>query len=321
MNVPNQNRLFVVGVGRSGTSLLQVMLASHKSIEFIPETGMVRQYVLKGKLGQIQRKYGFNEVEATVANDKRLQRINSVGELLKKLNLLSTAPYKLDCTLYNAFYSQNDSEYFGDKDPKLIEHINQLLHIWPKAKVIHIFRDPRDVLVSKKKASWAAASNYKLLVANAAQFDMAFKAQSVWKRENIHFIQYEKLVKEPKNVMVSLCDWLSLPFDEAMLNHTKNAGSLVAQDEMQWKADVFKPVVSSNFNKWKNELTTFEALCVEYSCMNAMKIGNYAGVNSASRFTKGLAYIYGASVRLSAFGYKLVRNMSNQMDYTKSRHQ
>ena len=46
----NPKKIFIVGVGRSGTSLLQSMFASHPEVKFIPETAFIRRYVLNGEL-------------------------------------------------------------------------------------------------------------------------------------------------------------------------------------------------------------------------------------------------------------------------------
>ena len=70
-----RKHLFIVGVGRSGTSLLQAMLASHAAIEIIPETGVLRNHVLKTRFSRTLEAHGKDALKQLVSDDVRLGRV------------------------------------------------------------------------------------------------------------------------------------------------------------------------------------------------------------------------------------------------------
>ena len=54
-----------------------------------------------------------------------------------------------------AFAEARGKPRVGDKDPRCIEFLPLLARHWPAAHVVHVIRDPRAVLASKKKAAWS----------------------------------------------------------------------------------------------------------------------------------------------------------------------
>ena len=219
----------------------------------------------------------------------------------------------LDIRLYERLFIDPTALYSGDKDPKLVEHIDLLTHLWPHCKVIHIYRDPRDVLASKKKAAWAEAqSDFKQLVASVAQFNMALLAQRQHPKEAVLFIKYEDLVQQPENVMHTLCEWLGVAFDANTLNHAAAAEKLVATDEMQWKSQVLLPINATNSGKWESSLSAFEIASAQYSCTEAMRVGAYSPAITGSTYVRMSAAIYSVAVKCIAFAYVQYRRAANR---------
>ncbi len=68
--------IFVVGVGRSGTSLLQSMLAAHSELAFPPETGFLRRYGADSTITRLARQSSHSDIVSHLEADTRLQRIS-----------------------------------------------------------------------------------------------------------------------------------------------------------------------------------------------------------------------------------------------------
>jgi len=68
--------IFIIGVGRSGTTLLQVMLNSHSKIAFLPETHFFRFYISNPKLRIYYLVKGYNWLKLKLLNDDNLLRLN-----------------------------------------------------------------------------------------------------------------------------------------------------------------------------------------------------------------------------------------------------
>jgi len=62
--------IFIIGLGRSGTSLLQSILNAHSEIAFLPETHFLRKYVFPGKL----KNKSDVEIKTILKNDEHYKR-------------------------------------------------------------------------------------------------------------------------------------------------------------------------------------------------------------------------------------------------------
>lgn len=275
----NAKRIFIVGVGRSGTSLLQSMIASHSKVVMMPETSFIRRYLISPILNIDDR----NENLSKIKRDKYLQRWEK--DNVVELSRLENDDYDS----LRSFYDQvsieylttkpNDNLYLAEKDPKLIEFLPHLDELFKDYKVIHIVRDPRDVFLSKSKAPWSKKQSiFKKLIANNAQLLIGNK----YKKQNpnkIVEIKYEDLLRSPERVLKSLCSFLGVEYEENMLSFQQEARKLVSNDEMSWKKETIGPLLKSNTSKWKSEMEPALITLIQDSCRIAMKKGNYPFVN------------------------------------------
>lgn len=307
-------KVFVIGVGRSGTSLLQSMLASHSTLAFPPETSFFRRYVSKKVLEKTWKKEGVEGVQKVIDSDSQLQRLSvDLKTITRDFGNFKAGTRDAQCyqAILKAECERQGKIFAGDKDPRSIEYIPLLHHYWPDLHVIHIIRDPRDVLASKKKAAWSRDKNslYHIL-ANRVQMKIGCKDGVSYFGRNYHEITYSGLISSPEETLRRLCDSLELPFEPAMLNYRDTAEGLVSHEEMSWKKETMQPVNTSNTGKWKKELTSFEAAVTEVTCREGMnKSGEVASgaVSKLPVITWFFAYGAGFLVNLAAFIYQLKR--------------
>ena len=149
--------IFIVGVGRSGTSLLQSMFAAHSQIAFAPETAFLRRYVASGTIPGEHGRKDPRALADMVAADENFQRTAlDAGELVQRVlengNLNNGAVYR---EMLSALADRQKKPVAGDKDPRSVEFLGLVLRVLGNCHVVHVLRDPRDVLASKKKAEWS----------------------------------------------------------------------------------------------------------------------------------------------------------------------
>jgi hypothetical protein len=260
--------VIITGVGRSGTSLLQSMLGSHKDIAFPPETAYIRKNIMTFK------KFTKGSAKWFMSKNSRFERV----KIFKSMELDKIFFNELD--FYNWFL--NSFRLFekkclvGDKDPKLIESIIGCSKLFKKVRFIHIYRDPRDVLSSKKFTDWSKGRPYWInLMVNYAQLKLGMIAFESLGSNSIKHVKYEKLILEPIDTLKSVAEFLNLSFDQGMLDYQKKASELVSDQEMQWKGETLKPIKSSNIGKWKKSLKSSEIFVTELVCREVFKFGNY----------------------------------------------
>lgn len=305
--------LLILGVGRSGTSLLQSMFAAHPSVSYLPESAFLRRYVADGVLLNKYKSEGEEGVVRSLEEDLLFSRlgidaVELVREAVNTGELLDLALYRLMMESYN----QGERSWVGDKDPRLIEFVPLVSTSFPHAKVINIIRDPRDVLLSKKKAAWSRKGHvWKHIFANRVQLKLGRNAGNRLLGTNYHEVIYEDLIASPRRVLATLCEKLDLPFDEAMLAFGEAAKKLVSERELSWKKETIGPLLPENKEKWKTGLHCREIVLTELCCQKALRAGGYRSDDRKCRLSllDKLWVFSGAAVILMAdWPYRLFRN-------------
>ena len=268
---------FIVGVGRSGTSLLQSMMASHPQMGYMPETGFLRRYLITGKLIRILKKRGVSGLRRQLDNDEVLERLHFELGGLAGCNLGN--PRLADKSMYLQMLERHQvdaCQWVGDKDPRLIEFLPVIPHIIGQFAIINVIRDPRDILLSKKKASWSKKGHiWKHVFANRVQIKLGNKFRKRAPSSIYREILYEDLISCPRDVLTDICNMIGLRFNGAMLEFGDVAKELAAEDERSWKKETFGPLLTENKDKWRFELSDREIVLTELCCGTALEMGNY----------------------------------------------
>lgn len=240
--------IFIVGPGRSGTSLLLSVLASNKRMSALPETQFLRACVFK-TTRLITSK---DELTERAPKIRRLKHYDSIDESAFPCSARSLYLRVLDA------YSENQSDIVVDKDPRLIEWVPALSKYFPMGKILSIRRDPGDILVSKLKADWSRKRHW-ILNSYVTHLHMRLQDAATEKYGGrVHTLFYESLTASPATCIREVCEFLGIDFDANMLSHDIFAPkNLVSEDELQWKGEVSKPIFANSLN-WKGQLTTFQ---------------------------------------------------------------
>lgn len=281
MDKSNVKQLFIVGVGRSGTSLLQSMLNAHREICFTPEINYIRRFLATGVLEKIWQR-NKDELFELLAADEFLQRLKlSREDLLNAVN--PTAPSFSSRDLYSALqqkYAQaqgkTNAKWLGDKDPRSIEYLPLLARAFPGIHILHIMRDPRDVLSSKKKAQWSKDQPpLRHIFANRVQLRMGRQAGRNLLGPQYMELVYEELIGNAPAVLKRICAFLQIEYDPTMLDFAESSQGLVSASEMDWKKETLGPLLSKNAGKWKKGLTPWEVALTERTCTEVFRLVGY----------------------------------------------
>lgn len=294
----NLQHVFIVGVGRSGTTLLMSMLNAHPEVAFPPEFHFINQHLAQAPRATLE------QAVARLQADARFERLQiDLDEVIR--------PFKIDQpftmpNLYRAILSyyaqQQNVTTIGDKAPKYVEYLPVIQHIVPDAKIIHLIRDPRDVYLSRTKAEWSSKrSDLLQFLAYRAQYDLGRHQGPKLFAQNYLEIQYEHLLIQPQAELEKISNLLQIPFSDKMLQFSKSAQTLVASDEMAWKKEVLGPLLTNNMNKWANELTPQQITRIETACTPTFEDGLYQKAYSGAGLKN---WIFNNSMALLSALYK-----------------
>ena len=235
--------VFLVGSARSGTTLLKRMVNMHPQLAITRETHWITRFY-KGR-GVSREGLVTPELLPQLFAYHRFPHLNIDRAEIEKL-VLSDRPISYADFVSDIFdlYAQGQGKRLaGDKTPAYVRNISKLHALWPKARFVHLIRDGRDVCLSMMKWRMVDRTAKKYATWNE---DPLTTTALWWEREIMLGIEdgralgkdlycemsYETLVANPAGECASLCRFLDLPFDDAMLRYhegkTKNEPGLSA---------------------------------------------------------------------------------------------
>ena len=204
--------MFVVGVFRSGTSLLYSLLNQHPQIALMYECDV---WDFPGAAGR--PRFAGNWLERQEFYNQALSRHRLIfGGKLNGLEKLQTPD-----DLYRTHGQSKDALLWGEKSPAYAARLGPLARQYPNGLFILIWRDPVEVYRSMLRAGQKApffrrpGMLHRLVFHQEKMVDEARQLQRAGAR--IHHINYDDLVGRTEATCRAACDFLGLAFHEEML--------------------------------------------------------------------------------------------------------
>ena len=134
-----------------------------------------------------------------------------------------------------------------DQTPRNVFYIADILELYPKARIINMIRDPRDVLLSQKrrwKRKFLGGSdmpiketirdwmNYHSITISYIWRTAVTAADRFTQRERVVSVYFEELLRHPETTVKSLCDFVGITYVDEMLQ-VPQVGSSVGEDRPQ----------------------------------------------------------------------------------------
>lgn len=225
--------IFILGLPRSGSTLLEQILASHSQIE-----GTIEQPVLPS----IARKAHV------------MCALNHGGDFLEKLGSLTSAELSQLGEAYltnGALFRQQGAAYFTDKLPFNFLHIGLIHKILPDAIIIDARRNPMDCGLSLYKQHFPIGVDFSYNLDHiGTYYDQYLKLMDHWDRvlpSRVYHLQYEELVHDPATQIRGLLEHIGVPFEPACLAfHTNQRAVRTASSEQ-----VRQPLNTKGIGVWR----------------------------------------------------------------------
>lgn len=266
-----QAPFFILGNPRSGTSLFRLMLNSHPEIVVPPECGFLQWWYRKYKNWNktcCQNAEVLKQYCDDVLSSKKIESWDIDPEaLIEQIKVKEPASYAELSILVYKQYNTKKKGLIGDKNNYYIQHLNLLDEIYPNTKYIHLVRDGRDVASSYLKLSEQKLNSPYTPQLPSNIEDIALEWQSnvisiddfLSSKEGL-VIKYEDLVKNPKNTLKEVMDFLGVTFSKDMLLFYKIAYHDEPPSTMGWKEKTLERLDSSNTQNFLDVLTEEEVL-------------------------------------------------------------
>jgi tetratricopeptide (TPR) repeat protein len=210
--------IFILGMPRSGTSLVEQIISSHKEVFGAGEINTLITPILEKMLS--------NEKDKNIFSDKDLFSMRK--KYLDSLAQLSTS-----------------ANVVTDKTPANFQYIGIILSMFPDAKIIHLKRDPRAICWSIYQSNWYEngyrfSYNMDDLV---TFYGLYSRLMEFWHKkfpEKIYDICYEDLTTNQEEETKKLLEYCELDWDENCLNFHKNKRPVKTASSFQVRQKMYQ---------------------------------------------------------------------------------
>lgn len=254
--------LLILGVSRSGTTLLRVMLDRNSQLA-VPDESFFVPLLADRHIRRV-------DVNEFVDDVRRLKTVEEWGVPLDRLRARLTDRMPIAraiAAIYEVYAEEQGKPRWGDKTPMYMRHVLLLRRLFPGAQYVHLIRDGRDAALSFLSLPEGIAFQTWAHPTRAADFAALWRTEVARARRigrklgpgRYLEVRYEDLVAEPEPVLQRICAFAGLPYEKAMREH---GGS--GSEERVHQQSLKRPV-TGGLRDWRAE-------------MNPRDVGAFEGV-------------------------------------------
>jgi len=256
---------FVVGCGRSGTTLVRALLDAH------PQLAVPDESYFPAWFGRVRSRYerpdGFARdrlVTDLLAHESFRRWGLDATEVRDAIARAEPETFADTVRAYYAAYARaHRKPRYADKTPIFALHMPELAEIFEESVFVHVVRDGRDVVLSRMEAAWGThrvdfeALQWRSHI-RTARADGSRLGPGRYRE-----FRYEALLDDPEQFARELCAFIRLDFDPTMLRYHERAQPLVeAMAYPEEHKNLLNPP-TKGLRDWRVELTGTQLALIE----------------------------------------------------------
>jgi hypothetical protein len=220
---------FVVGCGRSGTTLMRALLDAHPDLA-VPFESYFPVWFARHRT-RYERPEGFavdRFVDDVVAHESFQRWGLDAARVRTSLRDAAPATYPDAVRAYYAVYAHaHGKSRYGDKTPLFVLHIPLLAELFPEAVFVHMVRDGRNVVLSRVETAWGTDRFDFEALQWRSQIERGRADGRVLGPDRYLEVRYEDLVTDPEGQARRVCALAAVDFDPAMLTYHEHAETIL----------------------------------------------------------------------------------------------
>lgn len=268
--VSNEQIVIIGGCGRSGTTLLRVLLDTHSQIACGPESQLFLP--IKVDLNDLSKKFNMNL------------------EILESMQKKSQSKTQFIEMFLNAYLQLMNKKIWADKTSRNIHRLHYILKHFPNAKIIHMIRNGKDVVSSLKTHRKRMNSAGKLIPTGLVmplqdcidRWLLSIKdCMPFCSHKNYMEVRYEMLVLNTKKTLNNICQFIGVEYEQSMMNYYLIDSTSRNPLYFPQNIEATRPISSESIDRWKRDLSEYELEQVKLQIDPSMeKIGYLPNDNS-----------------------------------------
>jgi LPS sulfotransferase NodH len=251
---------FVIGCGRSGTTLLRSMLDSHPDLAIPPETYFIPRLAREWQQRVLRSEADVARFVDALTGTNGYKQMGTPVHLLRAslIGSLPTGYADAIRSVYALYSERRGKRRYGDKTPAYVLEIDRLSALFPEAVFVHIIRDGRDVAMSFVDGGWAddlaqAVLYWKLQVSRGRASGRRLAPGRYVE------IRYEDLVADPASTLSQVCRSIRLTYNEAMLEYRTSADRWVASTPVPERHTSLALRPTLGLRDWRTQMSAEDA--------------------------------------------------------------
>ena len=290
---------FVVGVNRSGTTLLRLMLDAHSQLVIPPETHFVPELIDAAR----DRGTSPEDLVAVVVSQREWRDFGFTEDELRE-RFASAQPINARRALrafYEAYAERAGKRRWGEKTPAYAKCMVKIQSALPEARFVHLIRDGRDIVLSRRRSSEDPPSPSRVASRWKQRIERA-REQAPKLRHYLE-VRYEDLVLDTEPTLRRICEFIELDFEPQILDYHRRAEDRLAEMQhdlpargqrphqpaekrMQIHALTKEPPKAERVYRWRTEMSDedrweFEAEAAELLSGLGYSVGERAAESAA----------------------------------------
>lgn len=245
--------VFVVGMPRSGTTLIQGILCNTDYYFPVPETHYFSRVV-----------YGLPE-ELNKSKKKKIcrilhkkARINIDYEYIKNLKT-----QKEIFEFVIGKFNKDKKDTFLEKTPRHVFFYSKIIKYYPSAKFICMIREPKNVVSSQ--ISSTRIDQKSIIRLSYLYNKISTSILDIKNNNNVLIVKYEELTKEPELILKKIFKFLDIPYNSIYIEKVAAPPEIVSEHEFWKNKNIDQDKIHiSTAGKWRKTLSNNEANMINY---------------------------------------------------------
>jgi hypothetical protein len=272
-----QDPIFVVGFPRSGTTLLQTLLATQEGLYSLPETHYFSNVsrAIRTDENDLIESACLSEVFESIRQMMGLEFPRAVADEIAHMADRKELAYKrfFEIIVFHYMNEQIENPYstrfrWIEKTPVHFYQFDRILGLYPAAKFVAIIRDPRPTISSNKKALPEWREPTRILAFRWNQMTRILENFRKRHADCIYVLRYEDLVENVEKEMDALCAFLGTAVNLGLLKAYKDKSRTLILPWEQWKDGVRAGEIANTNNLHRTSL--IETLIIQCFAQEGM---------------------------------------------------
>jgi Sulfotransferase family len=250
---------FIVGNDRSGTTMLRLVLDRSREVAVPPESMFLADFASVRRRGELADPREAARFLARVWEHPKVRLWRLPGgppPLPPGLGHDEAYRFAVEAP-FRAYARMHGKARWGDKTPAYLHLVDELLVVWPSARVVVLVRDGRDVALSVvgmpfgPNNVWAAARWWARGIRAGRAAEETYPGQ-------VATFRYEDLVRDPATLVARACAHVGVSYEEGMLRIEDTDPAKIVEGQERWFAGIWSGINASTVGKWRSQMSERE---------------------------------------------------------------